>query len=102
MSVEFIGMIHHRQASEIHPPPPIVLDRGYIRCTLISNNRWDKKWSRTPEQPLDGFTVLATEPASHIDQLCDTYLRGNAEERELIKLLARVSVEKNDPTPEPR
>jgi alkanesulfonate monooxygenase len=31
MTVEFIGMIHHREASEIHPPPPVVLDRGYIR-----------------------------------------------------------------------
>ena len=30
-TVEFIGMIHHRQASEIHPPQPVVLDRGYIR-----------------------------------------------------------------------
>lgn len=31
MDVEFIGMIHHRHQSEIHPPAPIVLDRGYIR-----------------------------------------------------------------------
>ena len=31
MAIEFIGMIHHRQASEIHPPGPMVLDRGYIR-----------------------------------------------------------------------
>src|ERR1700722_10995383 len=31
MDVEFIGMIHHRHQTEIHPPAPIVLDRGYIR-----------------------------------------------------------------------
>jgi hypothetical protein len=31
MSIEFIGMIHHREASEIKAPPPLVLDRGYIR-----------------------------------------------------------------------
>jgi alkanesulfonate monooxygenase len=31
MTVEFIGMIHHRQASEIHPPPSMIIDRGYIR-----------------------------------------------------------------------
>ena len=31
MTIEFIGMIHHRQASEIHPPPAMILDRGYIR-----------------------------------------------------------------------
>lgn len=84
------------------PKSEIVIDRGYIRCTLISNNRWDKKWSRTSEQPLQGFTVLATEPADHIDQLCETYLRAGEEERKLIQLLARISVEKNPETPEPR
>jgi alkanesulfonate monooxygenase len=31
MTVEFIGMLHHRQASEIHPPPSVIIDRGYIR-----------------------------------------------------------------------
>jgi alkanesulfonate monooxygenase len=31
MDVLFIGMIHHRQQSEIHPPAPIVFDRDYIR-----------------------------------------------------------------------
>ena len=31
MSVEFIGMIHHKPASEIHPPGPEVFDRGYVR-----------------------------------------------------------------------
>ena len=31
MTVEFIGMIHHRHASEIHPPGATVLDRDYIR-----------------------------------------------------------------------
>lgn len=90
------------EAARLLPKSEIVADRGYIRCMLVNSNRWDKKWSRTSEQPADGFTVLATEPAEHIDQLCDTYLHGSVEERELIKLLARVSVEKNDPTPEPR
>ena len=31
MTVEFIGMIHHKQGSEIRPPGPMVLDKGYIR-----------------------------------------------------------------------
>jgi alkanesulfonate monooxygenase len=31
MSLEFIGMIHHREASEIHPPPAVVFDHGYVR-----------------------------------------------------------------------
>jgi len=31
MDVSFIGMIHHRHQSEIHPPAPIVFDHDYIR-----------------------------------------------------------------------
>lgn len=31
MTIEFIGMIHHKQGSEIRPPGPMVLDKGYIR-----------------------------------------------------------------------
>jgi len=31
MTVEFIGMIHHRQASEIHPPGEKIVDIDYIR-----------------------------------------------------------------------
>jgi len=31
MTIEFIGMIHHRHASEIHPPGAMVFDRGYVR-----------------------------------------------------------------------
>jgi hypothetical protein len=87
-------------AARLLPKSEIVADRGYVRCTL-KNNRWDKKWSRTPEQPADGFTVLATEPVEHIDQLCENYQLGDADERNLIKLLARVSVEKSDAKPFP-
>lgn len=83
------------------PSTEVVIERGYVRCTLINGNRWEKKWSRTPEQPPDGFTVLAAEPTDHVDQLCETYLKGTAEDRELIRLIARVSVEKMQETPEP-
>ena len=31
MTIEFIGMISHRHASEIYPPGPEILDRGYVR-----------------------------------------------------------------------
>ncbi len=83
------------------PTSSIVIDRGYVRCTLVGR-RWEKKWSRSPEQPEDGFTVLASEPAENVDQLCDVYERGTAEERAFIRTLAKVSVERNEETPEPR
>ena len=31
MSVEFIGMVHHRRESEIHPPGPEVMDLPFVR-----------------------------------------------------------------------
>jgi hypothetical protein len=83
------------------PTSSVVVDRGYVRCTL-TGNRWDKKWSRSPEQPDEGFTVLATEPAEHVDQLCETYWQSNSEFRQFIRALARISVENHEETPEPR
>lgn len=68
------------------------VDRGYIRCTLIGS-RWEKKWIGKPEQPEDGFTVLASEPVENIDCLCEQYQNSTAHDRELIRQLARVSVE---------
>jgi hypothetical protein len=83
------------------PAAATAVDRGYVRCSL-NGNRWDKKWSRTPEQPDEGFTVLASEPQDHIDQLCETYQKSNVEDRKFIRLLAQLSVERGVPTPEPR
>lgn len=69
------------------------LDRGYLRCNFFGD-RFDKKWCRTPEQPVLGFTISAAEPPESVDQLCDTYLKGNADDRKLIGLLARLSISK--------
>ncbi|HEY3056744.1 MAG TPA: hypothetical protein VGK31_12510 [Thermoanaerobaculia bacterium] len=83
------------------PTSAVVVDRGYVRCTLVGNH-WEKKWSRTSEQPDNGFTVRASEPADHIDQLCETYQNSDEKNRQFIKLLAQVSVERSEETPEPR
>lgn len=84
------------------PSSEVAVERGYTRCTLIANRRWEKKWSRSPEQPPDGFTVLATEPTEHIEQLCETYLHATDEQRKLIRIMAEASVELQLETPEPR
>jgi hypothetical protein len=88
------------KARRFIPDSAIVVERGYIRCTLVGTH-WNRKWTKTSDQPEEGFTVNATEPEEHIDQLCQTYLKGNADDRRLIQLLARVSVEKQEETPEP-
>ena len=84
------------------PDADIVLDRGYIRCTWINHRRWEKKWTRVPSQPEEGFTVLASEPADHIEQLCETYQHAMPDDRRLIQLMARMSIESPAAdTPEP-
>lgn len=89
-------------AQRFIPDTDLVVDRGFVRCTLIAGRRWDKKWTRSPTQPEEGFTILATESPDHVDQLCETYLQAGAPERQLIQALARLSVEKLVETPEPR
>ena len=71
----------------------LTTDRGYLRCTLVGGT-FEKKWSRKPDQPDSGFTIPASEPPEQIDQLCESYLKGSEEDRKLILLLARLSVER--------
>lgn len=65
---------------------------GYVRCTL-RDRRWQKRWTRDPQPPEEGFTVLATEARDQIDMLCEDYRRMDGETRQLIRLLARITVE---------
>jgi hypothetical protein len=66
---------------------------GYIRCVFLYGRRWEKRWTRSPEPPTEGFTVLATEARDQVDMLCEDYRRNDDETRRLIRLLARLTVE---------
>jgi hypothetical protein len=77
---------------KILPESPVAIDR-YLRCVLVDRT-WERKWSRTAEQPAEGFTVSAIETDREVEDLCQAYLRGTEEERNLIRLMARLSVEK--------
>src|SRR5580658_6393322 len=70
MTVEFIGMIHHRQASEIHPPANVVLDRGYIRdfAQAAEVGGFDKVLVGYFSDAPDGFLVAASA-AAHTERL---------------------------------
>jgi hypothetical protein len=92
---------NQEKAKRLLPESAIVIERGYIRCTYVDDRRWERKWSRTSDQPEAGFTILATEPPDHIDQLCQTYQQASAEDRRLIQLMARISIDTPSETPEP-
>ena len=87
------GLADDSSSKRLIPDADIVLDRGYIRCTWVGHRRWEKKWTRVATQPEDGFTVLASEPPDHIEQLCETYQSARPEDRRLIQLMARMSID---------
>ncbi|HEY0590897.1 MAG TPA: hypothetical protein VGF40_03970 [Thermoanaerobaculia bacterium] len=54
---------------------------------------WASVCTADPEQPPDGFTIDAAEPASQIHTLCDLYEMATSEGRVLIREQARISLE---------
>jgi alkanesulfonate monooxygenase len=70
MSVEFIGMIHHKQGSEIRPPGSMVLDRGYIRdfAQAAEQGGFDRVLVGYFADGADGFLVAAAA-AQHTERL---------------------------------
>lgn len=74
------------------PIKKIVTQRGFLCCRLTKTG-WTKKWTMDPTQPEQGFTVSVHEPAEQVALLCETYQKGNASERELIRSMAALSVD---------
>lgn len=70
MTVEFIGMIHHREASEIRPPGKLVIDRGYIRAfaQAAEAGGFDRVLVGYFNDGPDGF-LIAAAAAQHTDRL---------------------------------
>jgi len=70
MTIEFIGMIHHREQSEILPPPPVIMDRGYIRdfAQAAEHGGFDKVLVGYYSNGPDGF-LLAAAAAAHTETL---------------------------------
>jgi len=68
--VEFIGMIHHRQQSEIRPPGDILFDRAYIRdfAQAAERGNFDRLLVGYYSDSPDGFLVAA-HGAAHTERL---------------------------------
>ena len=72
------------------PQARIARNVGYISCAL-DRNRWRKVKTQNPQQPPEGFTVLAQEDPYQIDLLCETYEKADENMRQLIRMLAELS-----------
>ena len=73
------------------PTSRIAKNSGYI-CYHLENNTWRKKRTHDPGQPVEGFTIAATEDRAHADLLCEAYLRSDKEGRKMIQLFAQLSI----------
>jgi hypothetical protein len=73
------------------PTSRIAKESGYI-CYHLENNTWRKKRTHDPGQPLEGFTISATEDVAQADLLCEAYLRSDKEGRKMIQLFAQLSI----------
>ncbi len=68
---------------------------GFTVWRLGEDGQWKKSSSLLADQPEDGFTVAAGEPAEQVDLLQRNYESGDAEARRMIRILAELSVAKN-------
>jgi len=64
----------------------------FVTWLFDDDGSWTKRASLIAEQPPNGFTVTAAEPADQVELLRSTYESGDAEGRRLIRMLAELSV----------
>ena len=65
--------------------------RGYVSYRL-KDDAWWRVPTDSPIQPDDGFTVSAWEDEAELETLCRTYAEADADGRQLIRLVAELSV----------
>ena len=64
----------------------------FIRCRL-HGSWWERKVTSNTAQPAEGFLLPAETSEAEIETLCKTYVRGNEDERNMIKLMSGAAVE---------
>ena len=77
--------------SALLPTARIAKESGYI-CYHLEGNTWRKKRTHDPGQPVEGFTISATEDHGQADLLCDAYLKSDKDGRKMIQLFAQLSI----------
>ena len=70
----------------------------FRRCELIEG-RWRKVDTTLREQPQLGFTVSAELDPHQVDLLCRTFEKTDEEGRRLTRILAELSIRKDEGTP---
>lgn len=63
---------------------PDVVSGRYLQCRLRASG-WEKLYTEDPEQPREGFTIVAPENDAEADVLCRAYETANAQKRQKMR-----------------
>ena len=69
----------------------VMLARSFVIYELTEGG-WKSRPALLPDQPDNGFTVIAEETEEQIDLLCRTFETGDEEARRMIRMIAELSV----------
>lgn len=58
----------------------------YVRCEYLQDGGWEKTPTDDAKQPLSGFTMLAPETDTELDDFCRTYEMADPETQRMIRL----------------
>jgi hypothetical protein len=83
------------EGSALLPTSRVARETGYI-CYALENNSWRKKRTHDPGQPMEGFTISATEDHEQVTLLCQAYQKSDRDGRRLIQLCAQLSLMEAD------
>ena len=58
----------------------------YVKCVFRQDGVWEKTPTADPKQPLSGFTMLAPDDESEVNDFCRTYEMADPETQRMIRL----------------
>ncbi|HYM59440.1 MAG TPA: PilZ domain-containing protein [Thermoanaerobaculia bacterium] len=73
-------------------------ESGYV-CYNFENRQWRKKRTHDPGQPMEGFTISASEDHAQADLLCEAYEKSDRDFRRIIQLCAQLSIQEGEGIP---
>lgn len=65
----------------------------------FANGAWRRTPTKDARQPLNGFTVSASETDDHLTMLCEAYEAGTADSRRMLRTMAEMSISKSEGIP---
>jgi hypothetical protein len=83
--------VENLQGESAVPAPSTGSASGFIRCRYFG--WWEKRWTRNPSQPIDGFTLPARTERSDIDASCKAWEGMDRDGRELVRATAAAVAE---------